>query len=220
MTAVPFGESFVHGWTRSCSVRRRARRRQAPARSILCGLPVPVEVMECRGERVRRFRTRRHVSQPPASWRRAGRRNGRQTAVPFPNVMKAGGFCAHTGSAIGHRVWKRQPAGGSMGDGTSPVRTSRARDRLAAGSRYRVRRQQRQGVGMPGGAEDFVGRSLLRHLTEVHDHDPVGQGPYDREVVRHEEVGDPRRFLQLPHQAQNPGPGWRCPAPTPARRPR
>ena len=40
----------------------------------------------------------------------------------------------HIGCAFGQRGWNRHPEGGSIGDGTSPVRMMRCRAAAASGS--------------------------------------------------------------------------------------
>ena len=45
-----------------------------------------------------------------------------------------GTICLHSSMANGHRVWKWQPDGGLIGDGTSPVKMIRSRVAYISGS--------------------------------------------------------------------------------------
>ena len=50
---------------------------------------------------------------------------------------------------------------------------------------------------------EVVGGRELHDLAEVHDRDPVGDVPDDREVVRDEEVGEVEVALELLHQVDD-----------------
>src|SRR3972149_7048957 len=44
------------------------------------------------------------------------------TSRPSASFRRGGSSTRHRSTAMGHRVWKRQPAGGFIGVGTSPFR--------------------------------------------------------------------------------------------------
>ena len=102
----------------------------------------------------------------------------------------------------GQRGWKRQPGGGSIGEGRSPPRTI-ARAAAAVLVDHRHRREQRVRVRVPRAREELVGRRDLDDLAEVHDGDPVAHVADDREVVRDEEVGEPQLVLQVGEQVED-----------------
>src|SRR5690606_9772871 len=64
-------------------------------------------------------------------WRRA-QRWMQALKCPFVTSSRGGTTVAHSGVAIGQRVRKTQPLGGSMGEGVSPL--SIVLSRLASGS--------------------------------------------------------------------------------------
>ena len=128
-------------------------------------------------------------------------------------------LAAQSARALGQRGWKRQPDGGSTGDGMSPPRTICSRLSAASGSGARQRRQQRPRVGVPGprrtARPPVAG---LDDLAEVHHRDPVADVPHHGQVVGDEEVGEPELVLQVDEQVDAPAPGSRRRARTPARR--
>ena len=59
----------------------------------------------------------------------------RWQATFLPSASRrSGSIVRQSGIAYGQRVWKRQPEGGSIGLGTSPVSTMRSRARSSTGS--------------------------------------------------------------------------------------
>src|SRR5437868_2726752 len=80
-------------------------------------------------------------------------------------------------------------------------------DALAGRRRGRVRdghcRQQRARVGMPGVVVEIRRLRVFDHLAEVHDGDPVADVPYDRQVVRDEEIGQAEVLLQVGKQVDD-----------------
>ena len=98
--------------------------------------------------------------------------------------------CGRSPVARGQRVWKRQPDGGRIGFGGSPGRRSRP-GAILRGS----------GIGIaPSSAACRDGSACCRaprparphDLAQVHDRDPIGHVAHDGQVVRDEDVGEPR----------------------------
>ena len=67
-------------------------------------------------------------------------------------------------------------------------------------------RHERLGVRVARRADDRLGRPDLHDLAEVHDRDPVGDDPGQRQVVGDEQVGQPALAAQVEHQPQQLGP--------------
>ena len=130
---------------------------------------------------------------------------GKWHAAPWsaPWLSSIGSTSAQIGCAIGQRVRKRQPEGGSIGLGTSPVRTMRLLFRPGTGSGFAESRATR--VRMERPREELVRRSDLDDPPEVHDRDAVGDVADDREVVRDEDVGEVELLLQLDEQVEDLG---------------
>ena len=72
--------------------------------------------------------------------------------------------------------------------------------------RRRAHRHERLGVRVARRADDLLGRADLHDLAEVHDGDPVGEHPGERQVVGDEQVGQAALLAQVEHQAQELGP--------------
>ena len=75
--------------------------------------------------------------------------------------------------------------------------------RSICGIGNRDRREQRDRVRVERVVVEVVGGRELHDLAEVHDRDPVGDVPDDRQVVRDEEVGELEVALQLLHQVDD-----------------
>src|SRR5882757_2703738 len=75
-------------------------------------------------------------------------------------------------------------------------------DRLAGGPRlrYRHRREESLGVGMPGRAEDLLPGRHLDDLAEIHDGDTVRHVLDDRQIVADEEQREAELPLQILQQ--------------------
>ena len=137
--------------------------------------------------------------------RRAGdRRAGEVAGSPVVRAVilrAAGRPRRRSACAIGQRVRKRQPDGGSIGLGTSPVSTILLLLRPGTGSG--IRREQRHRVRVQRPGEQLVGRRDLDDPAEVHHGDPVGDVADDREVVGDEDVGEVELLLQVDEQVQH-----------------
>ena len=101
---------------------------------------------------------------------------------------------AHSVSANGQRVRKRQPDGGLIGLGGSPLSGARG---AAARVHRRHRRQQRLRIGMLRLAVDPIDRPDLDDLAEVHDHHAIADVADDVEVMGDEDVGQVKARLQV-----------------------
>lgn len=96
----------------------------------------------------------------------------------------------HTSVASSHRVWNRQPGGGSIGLGTSSVSGPVAGQRFSA-DRNRHRGQQCPGVRVFWILVQVGGGRVLHDLAEVHHRDAVRDMPDDAEIVRDEQIDSP-----------------------------
>ena len=130
----------------------------------------------------------------PASRRPAGPPPRRTTAAPRRRQRS---------KASGQRGWNRHPSGIAAAFGVSPLRMTRAA-RVASSHRVGRRRDadERARVGMVRVLDDLLGRSDLHDPTEVHDRDPVGDDPGERQVVGDEQVRQPALLAQVEHQPQ------------------
>ena len=146
----------------------------------------------------RRPPARAIVRARPASRRPPGRRPGRTAAAPRP------------GSG-------RTPPGSAGGSGSRSARgPRRASRRRGSSARARVPASGGSGdgetetsacvYGLRGRADDRLGRADLHDLAEVHDRDPVGDDPGQRQVVGDEQVGQAALATQVEHQPQELGP--------------
>ena len=126
--------------------------------------------------------------RPPGS----GRRSGGPAGSPA-RATSGGSSVAQMSCAFQHRVRNRQPDGGLIGLGTSPVSSTRSRWRCSrrCGSGHRHRGHQRHRVRVPRLRVQLVPVGDLDDLAEVHDRDPVGDVPHHRQVVRDDHVGQP-----------------------------
>ena len=113
----------------------------------------------------------------------------------------------HRSNATGQRGWNRQPVGTCAASGVSPSRIVRfARVPASGGSGEGDDRHERPGVRVARRADDLLGRPDLHDLAEVHDRDPIGDDPGQRQVVGDEQVGQPALDAQVEHQPQQLGP--------------
>ena len=92
------------------------------------------------------------------------------TLLPGRYSRSSGRSVRQRSTAIGQRGWKRQPDGGLIGLGTSPVRTMRLRVRRRRLG-YRHGRDQRLGIGMGRRGENLFRRPCLDDRAEIHDRD-------------------------------------------------
>ena len=121
----------------------------------------------------------------------------------MPKGRSGGSSSAQISCAYGQRVRKRQPEGGVIADGSSPLT---AAPRPGAGEHrvgHRDRLDQPAGVRMDRLGVDRLGGTDLDELAQVHDGDRVGEVPDDGEVVRDDDVGEPVRRLQRLHQVED-----------------
>ena len=116
--------------------------------------------------------------------------------------LSTGSSVEQIACALGHRVWKRQPDGGLIGDGTSPLRMIRSRVALCPG-RPRDGRQQRVRVRVTRRAVQVLDLGHLDDLAEVHHRDAVADVLHDREVVGDEEVGQAELALEVLEQVDD-----------------
>ena len=118
------------------------------------------------------------------------------TGCPEPPWDTSGGSsCAQISFAFQQRVRKRQPDGGLAGLGTSPSSMILVRLPRWSGDSIGTADSSACVYGCIGVAIDLLSRSDLDHLAEIHDGDPVGDVPDDREVVRDEEVREAELVL-------------------------
>ena len=78
-----------------------------------------------------------------------------------------------------------------------------------SGQRVKGRRQgncaeERPGIRMPGPQENVLHRPVLDYLAPLQDGHGVSHLPYQRQVVRNEQVGKPEFALQFGEQLQDP----------------
>ena len=78
---------------------------------------------------------------------------------------------------------------------------------LAAQSRVRLghRSEERLRVGMLGGGEERFGRRQLDDAAHVHHGHAVTHQPHHRQVMGHEEIGEPELGLEVLHQVEDLG---------------
>ena len=67
------------------------------------------------------------------------------------------------------------------------------------------RRRGEQGarVGVQRPRIDLIGEAQFDDVAELHHRDTVGDVAHDREVVRNEELGQPKLLLQVLHQVDH-----------------
>ena len=116
---------------------------------------------------------------------------------PRAYSVSGGSVVMQRSVARGQRVWNRQPSGGLIGEGTSPVTVSRLRARFSAGSGIGIARQQERGVRVDRLVVQLLGGRDLHQLAEVHDDDPVRHVADDAEVVGDEHVGQVELLLEV-----------------------
>ncbi len=127
---------------------------------------------------------------------RAGSVSGKWQATRWPGAssLGSGTSLAHRSTARGQRVRNRQPDGGLIGDGGSPMqgRAGPRRARLGRGDRVEQRlrvRVQRLLVHRLAGAD-------LAELAQVHHRDPVADLLDQGQVVGDEQVGQAQLAAQ------------------------
>ena len=98
-------------------------------------------------------------------------------------------------------MWKRQPFGGLIGLGTSPVRMMRCR--LRRRIRHRHRRQQRLRVGMLRRGEQRAPVRQLDDLAEIHHRHAMRHVLDDGEVVADEQQRQAELVLQIDQQVDD-----------------
>ena len=129
------------------------------------------------------------------------------TVWPVASSRRSGSSLAQSSWAFQQRVRKRQPEGGSMGLGTSPV--SRMRVRWAACAAVGVGDgdggEQGEGVGVQGVEVEVVAGADFDDFAEVHDGDAVGDVPHDGQVVGDEQVGEVEFALQVVEEVDDLG---------------
>ena len=104
---------------------------------------------------------------------------------------------------VGQRGWKWQPGGGLEGSATSPSRSSRSpRNR---GSGLGTAARSASGVGMHGRGEERFGRRQLDDAAHIHHGHAVTHQPHHRQVMSHEEIGEPELGLEVLHQVEDLG---------------
>ena len=108
---------------------------------------------------------------------------------------------AQIGWAIGQRVWKRQPDGGSIGLGMSPLSTIRLLLRPGTGSG--IGREQRHRVRVQRPGEQLVRGRDLDDPAEVHHRDAIRDVADDGEIVGDEDVGEVELLLQVDEQVEH-----------------
>ena len=161
---------------------------------------------------------RRSRPRPPRCRRSPGRHRspaGRADRPPrastppgghAPTSNSGGSSTLQRSNASGQRGWNRHPGGTCAASGVSPTRIVReARWPSAGGSGDGRHRDQRLGVRVARRPDDLLRRPDLHDLAEVHDGDPVGDDPGDRQVVGDEQVGQAPLAPQVEHQAQELG---------------
>ena len=125
------------------------------------------------------------------------------TGCPSPRSTSAGSSVAQIASAFQHRVRKRHPDGGAIGEGGSPCK----HDPLACSFPPRIgqrdRRQERLRVRVARPVVDVLRGAFLDDLAEVHDCHAVGDVADDRQVVRDEHVREPQFVLQAVEQVHD-----------------
>ena len=114
-----------------------------------------------------------------------------------------GSTLLQTSITLGQRVWKRQPGGGRIAEGTSPVMICCGRARLDLGVGDRDRRQQRLGVGVQRAGVELDARGDLDDAAEIHHGDAVADVAHHGKIVGDEDVGQPQPLLQLLKQVHD-----------------
>ena len=96
---------------------------------------------------------------------------------------------------------KRQPEGGLIGFGGSPVSGSTVVRR--SGSSVGFDGQQRAGVRVPRPAVDLFDRAGLDHAAEIHHQHAIGDVFHHVQVVRNEQIGQVQPRLELGQQVEH-----------------
>ena len=108
---------------------------------------------------------------------------------------------SQTVSANGQRVWNRQPDGGSIGFGGSPVIGGSSMRR--AGSIDGPRREQRPRIGVLRPLEYRVGRAELDHAAEIHHEDALADKSNDIQIVADKDESQIELPLQRTQQIEH-----------------
>ncbi len=117
----------------------------------------------------------------------------------------SGTIWRQSATAMGQRGWKTHPDGGFSGLGTSPPRTTCSRPGLHRRVRDGHRREQGLRVGVLGVLVERLPVRDLDDLAQIHHGHPVGDVAHHREVVGHEQVGQPELGLELLQQVDDLG---------------
>ena len=107
------------------------------------------------------------------------------------------------GCTYGQRVWKRHPSAGSPGSAGRRWSRIGSRCRSTTGSGIGTAESSEIVYGCSGFVVELVRRRDLDDRAEIHDGDPVGDVPDDREVVRDEEIGELEVVLQRLEQVED-----------------
>ena len=150
----------------------------------------------------------------PADGRRrdAGRAHRRRSS----GAASGGTRSAQIASAKAQRVRKRQPDGGLIGLGGSPVSGISVVRR--SGSSVGFEAKQRARIGMPRARVDRLDRAGLDDAAEIHHQHAVADVLDDVEIVADEQIGQVEALLQLAAAGSAPAPRSTCRAPRPLRR--
>ena len=103
---------------------------------------------------------------------------------------------------MGQRVRNGQPDGLLIGDGMSPASFA-WRHFARVGIGPGAAGEQRARIRMQRRLVDRLRRTDLDDVPEIHDGNPVGDVPHDRQIVRDEQVREAELLLQILHQVDH-----------------
>ena len=122
-----------------------------------------------------------------------------------PNGRSGGSTSAQISSASGQRVRNRQPDGGWIALGSSPVMPALTLACSASGSATGAESSRPLVYGWAGPQVHLVGGADLDQLAQVHDADLAGQVADHGQVVGDEQVGQAELPLQVAHHVEDLG---------------
>ena len=128
-----------------------------------------------------------------------------QQAADWPSPTSNSGGSSTLAPVERQRTARVEPAAGRdvggvgrLADEDRPVRARAERRRFGR----RGDRDERLRVRVVRPVDDRVGRADLHDLAQVHDRDPVGDDPRQRQVVGDEQVGEAALLAQVEHEPQ------------------
>ena len=105
---------------------------------------------------------------------------------------------ARPDATTGQRGWNRHPDGMRVGSGGSPCRIGRSTPPASGTTSSRA-----FVYGCRGAEQHLGGGTDLHHPAQVHHRDPIGDGPCQPEVVRHDHQRDVELVAELHQQRED-----------------